>query len=49
MNILVGFFIATSLVRLDPAASTGEAMSITAITTIAMIVNVLFKITPSFQ
>ena len=43
MEILVGVFIATSMVRLDPAASTGVAMSIAANTTITTIVSFLFK------
>ncbi len=44
MEMMVGVLIATSMVRLEPAASTGEAMNNAAIAIIAKIVSFCFKL-----
>jgi hypothetical protein len=49
MEMMVGVLLATSMVRLEPAASTGVAMNIVANTTIAKIVSFCFKLHHPFS
>ena len=49
MEMMVGVLLATSTVRLEPAASTGVAMNIAANTTIAKIVSFCFKLHHPFS
>ena len=49
MEMTVGVLFATSVMRLEPAASTGVAMNIVAITTIAKIVSFCFKLHHPFS